>query len=121
MLKKIISDYNGRIVIVVSAMGKMTNMFEDLVRAYFNGEIDKAHEVFSQIKDFHLQIIYELFDPNLVPENIEGLFNQIETKLNTKPTNDYDFEYDQLICFGELLSTRIVGILFKYWAKCQMD
>ncbi len=106
---KIVAGFEGNIVIVVSAMGKMTNMFEDLVRAYFNQESDKTQELFSQIKDFHLGIIEDLFETKGIPENIEGLFNQIDTKLNTKPTDDYDFEYDQLICFGELLSTQIVA------------
>ncbi len=106
---KIVAGFEGNIVIVVSAMGKMTNMFEDLVRAYFNQESDKAQEVFSQIKDFHLGIIEDLFKPDGLPKNIEGLFNQIDIKLRTKPTDDYDFEYDQLICFGELLSTQIVA------------
>jgi aspartate kinase len=35
--------------------------------------------------------------------------NELEEKLEKAPSLDYNFEYDQIICFGELVSTCIVS------------
>ena len=61
------------------------------------------------IHDFHFQIVEELFGKGAIPENVRGLFAELEGKLGILPSKDYDFEYDQLICYGELLSTSIIA------------
>ncbi|HKI90545.1 MAG TPA: aspartate kinase [Draconibacterium sp.] len=104
---QIVDNYNDNLAVVISAMGKTTNLLETLVRAYFEKH-DKKWEIFQQFKNYHIEIANELFDNN-IPETILDLFFELETKLKKVPSLDYNFEYDQLVCFGELTSTRIVS------------
>ena len=105
---KIISRENGNMVVVVSAMGKMTNLLETLVKAYFE-KSDKKWEIFRQFKNYHLEITNQLFESNGTPESVLLQFVELELKLKKNPSFDYNYEYDQIICFGELVSTQIVS------------
>ncbi|MBS2100334.1 aspartate kinase [Carboxylicivirga linearis] len=105
-LAKIVNSYNDSLVVVISAMGKMTNAFEELVYAYFNGNGIEQH--YQKIKEYHLSIITDLFEPEeqgVIDEWLEAL----QLKLDTEPSLNYDFEYDQIVPFGELISTFIVS------------
>lgn len=104
----IIGKHNDNLAVVISAMGKTTNLLETLVKAYFE-KTDEKWEIFQQFKNYHIEIANELFGINNFPGTITGLFSELEIKLNKLPSLDYNFEYDQLICFGELVSTRIVS------------
>ena len=108
-MASIISGYNDKIVIVVSAMGKMTNAFEDLVKTYFKRD-ELKWDKFNLIKNFHNQIIDELFAPeDEIHPIIDALFFRVEDRLNRIPSMNFNFEYDQLVCYGEILSTTIIG------------
>ncbi|MDA3817695.1 MAG: aspartate kinase [Prolixibacteraceae bacterium] len=108
-MASIISGYDDKLVVVVSAMGKMTNAFEDLVKAYFKGDALKWDK-FNLIKNFHNQIIDGLFESNdeIYPV-IDALFFKIEDRLSRMPSLNFDFEYDQLVSYGEILSTTIIS------------
>jgi aspartate kinase len=103
------------IVMVVSAMGKMTNSFEELLRFYMSGEHNPMLECYNRIKDFHLELLKELFQDtnhtvfaetqNILDQLLGHILNENNLK---KKKQDYDFEYDQLVSFGELLATSIV-------------
>jgi len=105
---KIINSQPDSMVVVVSAMGKITNLLETLVKAYFE-KADKKWEIFQQFKNYHLEITNLLFENNGTPETVLSQFAELETKLKKKPSFDYNYEYDQIICFGELVSTQIVS------------
>lgn len=107
-VSQIIGSEKGKLAVVVSAMGKTTNLLETLVRAYFDRN-NKKNEVFNQFKASHLEIVNQLFADKGIPESVSGLFTELENKLKKSPSLDYDFEYDQIICFGELVSTQIVS------------
>jgi aspartate kinase len=108
-LASIVSTYNDQLVIVVSAMGKMTNALEELVRFYFQKD-ERKWEQLNMIKRYHQLIVSELFEPSdEIFAELDMLFFKIEDRLHRKPSIDYDFEYDQLVYFGELLSTHIVS------------
>ena len=104
----IIKSQSDNLAVVVSAMGKMTNLLETLVKAYFE-KADRKWEVFQQFKDYHLEITNNLFEGNGTPEAVLGLFAELEFKLKKAPAFDYNYEYDQIICFGELVSSQIVS------------
>ncbi|GGG92688.1 aspartokinase [Polaribacter pacificus] len=96
-------------LVVVSAMGKMTNAFEKLVATYTipEKEIDAAYAF---ILDYHLKIVSELFEKEAaVFSEIEGLFDQLKSFLETNNSTDYNFIYDQVVCYGELLATKIIS------------
>ncbi len=67
-----------------------------------------------QFKDYHLEIVKQLFQENGTPETISTLFTELEVKLKKAPSFDFNYEYDQIICFGELVSTQIVSDYLNY-------
>lgn len=111
---KIIRKYDDNLVVVVSAMGKTTNLLETLVKAYFAKDNVKW-EIFRQFRDSHTRITDELFGERGTPDSVTALFSELEAKLKKSPSLDFNFEYDQIICFGELVSTQIIS---EY---CNMD
>lgn len=104
----IISQGNGDLIVVVSAMGKTTNLLETLVKAHFNGW-DETMEIFEDFSRFHLEVSEELFGKGSVPEAIPAMLGEVRKRLGMPPSLLYDFEYDQFICYGELLSSLIVS------------
>ena len=104
----IVNQFDGNMAVVISAMGKTTNLLETLVKAYFEKD-DRKWEIFEQFIAYHTEIALQLFGQNNIPETITDLFAELGKKLKTAPSLDFNFEYDQLVCFGELVSTRIVS------------
>ena len=102
---------NENVLVVISAMGKMTNKMEDLVHAYFYNT-GQAHAIIAEIREFHYQILQELGDTNYIQlyNDVDNLLLELECMVeNPNNLEDYDFVYDQIVGFGELLSTRIVS------------
>ncbi|MFA8300974.1 MAG: aspartate kinase [Hyphomicrobiales bacterium] len=96
--------------VIVSAMGKTTNAFEDLLNAWYNRK-ENAVECFEKIISYHTEIMRDLFsDPkHPVFSDVRQLFDQIAFRISGKPSGSYDFEYDQLVIYGELLATKIIS------------
>jgi aspartate kinase len=113
---RIINGQPDNLIVVISAMGKITNLLETLVKAYFE-KADRKWEIFNQFKNYHLEITDKLFDGNGTPETVVSLFTELESKLNKKPSLDYNYEYDQIICYGELVSTQIVSDYLNFAGK----
>lgn len=105
----ILADYPEQdLVVILSAMGKTTNAMELLTRLYFRGEPGLSDQ-FQSIKAFHQQIVESLFPGQALPEFFTQLFDTLWRNLQIPPGAHYDFEYDRLVPFGELLSTHIVS------------
>lgn len=100
-------------VIVVSAMGKMTNAFELVVAGYLE-KLDIPKEQLLEVKNYHHQIANDLFwnDGHPVFIKLSSLFEELENFMEHNKSTQYDFVYDQIVCYGELLSTTIVGAYF---------
>lgn len=101
-------------VVVISAMGKTTNHLEQLVNAYFykNGD---AEQILQQIKDYHYGIAAELFPDKNHPvyNELENTFVEISWIIEDEPAFGYDQEYDQIVCMGEIISTKLVSAYLK--------
>lgn len=98
-------------VIIVSAMGKITNLLENLTRQYFYQQDTLA---FQQFIDFHDQIIDDLQLGLDVRTSVKNIYKTLADKLDKNPGMNYDFEYDQIVSFGELVSSQIIaGYLLK--------
>jgi aspartate kinase len=105
----ILSKNDGEILVVVSAMGKTTNLLETLVRSYFN-RWDETSAIFGQFRAFHLNLAGELFGSvENIPARIPEMIGELEKRLQVPLSLLYDFEYDQLICYGELVSSLILS------------
>jgi aspartate kinase len=101
------------LVIIVSAMGKTTNALEAVVEAHAqqNGE---AHNLYHAFKEQHYSIMRSLFEPtDGVFAEVNDTFVEGEWVLDEKPSDNYDFMYDQLVCMGELVSSKIVTAYFN--------
>ena len=105
--------HNSRLLIVVSALGKTTNRLEELLHAFFH-HLPEKNTLFASIKNEHLAIIENLDKPDKdVFEDIDKYFSALEEYINSQPSENYDFEYDQIVSFGELLSSRMVYYQLK--------
>ncbi|MBC7744043.1 MAG: aspartate kinase [Flavobacterium sp.] len=110
-LSHIVSINRGQdLLIVVSAMGKTTNALELLTKAYFNGSAN-LNTLFHEVRDFHYEIIKNLFPTENDPiyDDVGNTLIEIEWMLEDEPHPDYNFNYDQIVSIGELLSSRIVN------------
>ena len=97
------------LVIVFSAMGKVTNMLEQVVEAYVQNSTD-ATKALQKVKDFHTEIINALFvKEHAIFNEVNNLFVEIEWVLEEDPNQDYAYDYDQIVSIGEFLSTRIMS------------
>ena len=97
-------------LLVISAMGKMTNAFEKITDAYFNNDQEKLTESIDFTSNFHLKIINNLFVENhVIHQKTTVLFEQLTGFLTQNKSRNYDYLYDQIVSYGELLSTTIVS------------
>ena len=101
-------------LLVVSAMGKTTNAMEDIINAYFNDKKDIPSKI-SEMVDYHLDIVTELFPNSQHPiyKEIKILVDEINGFLVWNKSPNYNFVYDQVVGYGELISTTIISAYFK--------
>ncbi|QNK63323.1 aspartate kinase [Pedobacter sp. PAMC26386] len=98
------------LLIVVSAMGKITNKLETLSNAYVAGK-NNTHELLEEIKAYHFNILNDLFSNHDHPvfNDIANTFVEIEWLLEEEASDAPDYIYDQIVSIGEVLSTKIVA------------
>ncbi|HCX24055.1 MAG: aspartate kinase [Flammeovirgaceae bacterium] len=114
-LYKIISLHRDKpLVIVVSAMGKTTNALEIIARLAFDQK-DYQNELHQLVK-YHQAICNELFEQT--PQDISNWLVQVEELLK-HPLKNWLQYYDQIIPFGELISTSIVYHYIKEQVNCE--
>lgn len=97
-------------LIVISAMGKTTNAMEVVIGNYFNNQAELQAALQDVIK-YHNQIIIDLFENerHSVFNTVKTLFEELKAFLKTNKSPDYNFVYDQVIGYGELVSTTIIS------------
>ncbi|WP_299617967.1 aspartate kinase [uncultured Tenacibaculum sp.] len=96
-------------LVVISAMGKMTNAFERLIKAFTEGS-DDVNDALQAIKDFHTNMLDGLFEKgDEVYTKVTYLFGELAGRMSINTSKDYNYVYDQIVGFGEILSTTIVS------------
>ena len=107
----ILKEYKGNILVVISAMGKSTNKLELIIENYINRNNEGLQQEIAELKKYHFEIIDDLFNDKNYPvyKDIHVLFKELDRVVNKEPSLSYDHDYDQIICFGELLSTKIIA------------
>ncbi|MCK5781399.1 MAG: aspartate kinase [Flavobacteriales bacterium] len=108
-LARILKKENEAIV-VISAMDKTTKAFEKVVNLYVsnsNGIKDYLHSIFQ----YHRSISNELFEneSHEIFSIIRELENSLTTFLSINKSPKRAFIYDQVVNYGELLSTSITS------------
>lgn len=103
------SEGTENTVVVISAMGKITNAFEEVIDAYYHKK-DHLLEKLGVIETFHKSIMNDLFDEGaIIYSEVDILLGELNWFLSRNTSQKYNYVYDQIICFGELLSTKIVS------------
>ena len=103
------------VLLVVSAMGKTTNALEIVIKNYF----DKSAELNSsvqEVKKYHNQILMDLFEDekNEVFAAVNTQFTDLEYFLAHNKSPNYNFVYDQIVSYGELISTTILSHFMNF-------
>ena len=98
------------IVVVISAMGKTTNALEKIVESYLNAD-GNVQTLTDQLRSFHLNIINDLNFPAQHPvrKELEQSFVEIEWATEEPPSKGFNWAYDQIVCHGELIATKIIS------------
>jgi len=113
---EIVSLYDGqKITIVVSAMGKTTNKLEEIVHALAT----KDRKIFMALVDdllvFHETILGELFPERhyAVYAEMEAIFEALRLRFDQPFSDNYSFEYDQIVSIGEVFSSVILAAFLR--------
>ena len=98
------------LVVIVSAMGKITNQLELIVSNYFSNPNEVKSSI-AQVYDYHFQIISDLFSNTSHPifNVLLKYKNELQFLLGNNKSTDHSFVYDQVVSFGELISTTIIS------------
>ncbi len=107
----VLKKFSGeKIIVVVSAMGKITNQLETLVDAFCLKKRD-SKVILEQIKKYHLDIMQNLFPVPAHPvyKDVNEVFLAMEKNITRTPSGSYNQEYDQIVSQGEVLSSKIVS------------
>lgn len=98
------------LMVVVSAMGKTTNLLEKLVPG--SADVSSANALRKQLEVYHLDIAKSLI-PNdkTIIKKIQDLLHQLDnTIVSLQPdAAHYNYNYDQVVSFGEIISTTIIA------------
>lgn len=119
---QIVRQEADRLMVVVSAMGKTTNALERVVNASFAKDESAAYAELNNIKNYHDAIIQELFPIGhtflqhkllLLLDEVKMLVhNMCEDELSDRGNAFYDYYYDQIVSYGELISSKIISYTF---------
>ena len=106
----ILSSYkNEKIVIIFSAIANVTNLLEELVDLHLMNDLRKQHKLV-EIHQIHLNIVKDLFEKNhSIYNKLNNLIDELRIIIDKKPESGYSFIYDQIVSYGELMSTKILN------------
>jgi aspartate kinase len=102
------------VLIVVSAMGKTTNALEIVVSDYFEKSKTLQASI-QEVKKYHNQILMDLFEDNhKIFQAVKTHFDDLDYFLSHNKSPNYNFVYDQIVSFGELISTTILAHFMNF-------
>lgn len=114
-LKSILQRYeNEKLVVVISAMGKTTNFLEKLLDAYCHAP-EKVESLLAELRARHERVAEELMGAGnpFIPHS-ERLFTLLAEQLRRPTSDNFDYDYDRIVSFGELLSTTLISTYLNY-------
>jgi aspartate kinase len=106
--------------VVLSAMGKSTNALEEIIALYRNN--NSAYlEKLDELQQYHLKIIEDLeqgdglldtwvvrFRKSGIRKDLKAQIESLKGEMLRNQSRNYSFIYDQVVGYGELLSSKIV-------------
>ncbi|NTW32834.1 MAG: aspartate kinase [Bacteroidetes bacterium] len=106
------ANSDKELVLVFSAMGKTTRQLEKFIYSAFHNKPD-FNEQYQLFYDYHFKIINELNLNDNEKIAIGNIFNEVKKYCNETEKNNYDFFYDQIVCYGELIASRILSFYLE--------
>ena len=99
------------ILVVLSAIGKTTNKLEEIHQAYHSMDKLTFLKSIAELEKFHIDLLNELIKTNSNPiyNKIEVVFDHLKAKFNLPHSQNFSFEYDQIVSLGEVLSSYILS------------
>jgi len=96
--------------VVISAMGKTTNAMEKVVASYFDDKTALTNAI-QEVVEYHEKILADLFNSKNHPvhSKVKLLFEEVKGFLAWNKSPKYAFVYDQVVGYGELVSTTIIS------------
>lgn len=114
-LQHILSLHKGdeKLIVVISAMGKTTNLMEQILDAwYYNKEA--LPQLCQTLKINHYQVAYDLGSNSAeIITQLNRFFDKLMQILSEGHSENYDFDYDRIVSFGEYLSTTIISVFLN--------
>ena len=109
-LKNILQRYeNEQLVVVISAMGKTTNFLEKLLDAYYHAP-ENVPALLTELRTQHETVAKQLMgEENPFRPHSERLFTLLNEQLQRPTSDNFDYDYDRIVSFGELLSTTLIA------------
>lgn len=127
-VSRILSLYpKEQLVVVISAMGKTTNSMEQIAEALWKQDKPKFLDLVEERYQYHQHIVSELFPEKhySIYNELENVFEQLKKRFDQPVSDNFNFEYDQIVSMGEVISTQIVEAFLKEeghntaWADCR--
>lgn len=109
------------LIVIVSAMGKSTNVLEDILDKKIRNAAFKTTLNF--FKKYHLEICKNLFNNsgNQIFYELNQTFLKLHHTLNRVDAGKPEWSYDQVISFGEKISSLIVSTYLNVSGiKCKL-
>jgi aspartate kinase len=96
-------------------MGKTTNALELVIKNYFDKSAELQSSV-QEIKKYHTEILMDLFEDetNDVFAAVDTQFSDLEYFLAHNKSPNYNFVYDQIVSYGELISTTVLSHFMSF-------
>ncbi len=96
-------------MVVVSAMGKTTNALERVINFYFNDKTELQSAIQDVLK-YHNTILLDLFEEHHpIFKKVTNYFKELGYFFDKNKSPNYNFVYDQVVGYGELVSTTIIS------------
>jgi len=109
-LLPIIAEAKYQLIVVVSAKGKTTNLLESIVHEACNGSKSKASELLKDLEEDHLDYASKVLDQSSfekIKSELNEYFSELQWAVDDATAARFDYSYDQIVCMGEILSTKI--------------
>jgi aspartate kinase len=114
-LLPIVSDQRP-LLIVMSALGKTTNALEAIVNSACKQDKATALELTKKLEQQHLDFARALLNDTYYPMAADAMkahFAELENAVGKANGSRYDYSYDQIVCMGEILSTRMFSFFLQ--------
>lgn len=109
-LLPIIAEANDQLIVVVSAKGKTTNLLENIVNEACIGNKQKASELLKALEEDHLDYASKVLNTAIFEKTkleLNEYFSELQWAVDDADAARFDYSYDQIVCMGEVLSTKI--------------